>query len=245
MKDKISISLDEQMVSALDGLVDNKTVRNRSQAVEFVLSQYFESNAPLKAVLLGGKMEESAKSIHNIAAILSQLKKAGISEIIVAGGKATENIFSEIQNDAFFSKKSIFLREDKPMGTAGALKLASNYLSGTFVVSYLDVSFEMDLKKMIEQHKQTRALATMALTYVPTNGLTDYIRITGDTVTEFEYKTGRTTKLQNAAVYVFEVKLLEELPTRGSLEKDSFPQLAKDGKLKAFVFDTKWKHLED
>ena len=79
MKDKISISLDEQMVSALDGLVDNKTVRNRSQAVEFVLSQYFESNAPLKAVLLGGKMEESAKSIHNIAAILSQLKKAGIS----------------------------------------------------------------------------------------------------------------------------------------------------------------------
>ncbi len=244
MKEKISISLDQQTVSQLDGLVDNKLIRNRSQAVEFVLQQYFESNAPIKAVLLGGRIEENPKAMLNIESLLHQLKKAGVSEVIVAGGKATQKIFSAIQNDPFFSKKSIFLREDKPLGTAGAVKLASNYLSNTFVVSYLDVAFEIDLKKMIEQHQKSRATATMALTYVEGKNLTDYVRIKGDTVSEFEYKSGRTTPLQNAAIYVFEPNALDDFPSKGSFEKDVFPKLATDGKLKAFVFDTTWKHLE-
>ncbi|MDO8625812.1 MAG: hypothetical protein Q7R47_07030, partial [Candidatus Diapherotrites archaeon] len=78
MKEKISISLDEQVVLSLDGLIDNRTIRNRSQAIESVLTRYFESNAPLKAVLLGGKIEETKSSVSNIAQTLSELQKAGV-----------------------------------------------------------------------------------------------------------------------------------------------------------------------
>jgi NDP-sugar pyrophosphorylase family protein len=244
MKEKISISLDEQVLQALDGMVDQRTIRNRSQAIEFALSRYLETNAPIKAVLLGGGVTDPKKGPAKVAKVLQQLKDAGISEVVVAGGGATEKIFSAIADDPFFSKKSVFLREDKPRGTAGAVKLASNYLQGTFVVTYLDVAFEIDLKKMLQEHAKNRSAVTMALTYVPKGDLTDYVRVKGNSVTEFEYKTSRTTPLQNAAVYVFSQSVLDDLPSTGSLEKDVFPQLAKEGKLAGFVFDTEWKHAE-
>ncbi|MBS3061369.1 MAG: hypothetical protein J4215_02190 [Candidatus Diapherotrites archaeon] len=243
MKEKISISLDSGTIASLDQSIDNKLIRNRSQAVEFVLAQYFDSKAPLKAVLLGGKLEESAKLL-NLNKILDELAQAGVTELIVAGGKATERIFSEIQKHPFYSKKCMYLREDAPLGTAGAVKLAANYLQHAFIVTYLDVEFSMDLAKMVAFHKKSRGPATMAVTYVEGNNLTDYIRISGENISEFEYKSGRTTKLQNAAVYVFEPSILEELPSKGGLEKELFPQLAKEGKLRGFMFDTKWKHLE-
>lgn len=242
MKEKISISIEEHILPALDGLVDNRLIRNRSQAVEFVLQQYFDANAPVRAVLLGGKLESNVRTPGTISAILSQLKKAGISEILVAGGPATESLFNQVQTDPFFSPKAIFLREKTPQGTGGALKLAENYLKHTFVVAYLDVSFEIDLVDMLAQHKKNRALATMAVTYVQAQALTDYVRIKGDTITTFEYKSGRTTPLQNAGVYVFEPRLLSELSVPSSLEKDFFPSLVADGQLKAFIFDTQWEH---
>ena len=244
MKEKISISLEEQMLPALDSLVDNRMIRNRSQAVEFVLNQYFDANAPVRAVLLGGKIELESKTFQNVPMILSQLKTAGISEIIVAGGPATESIFNLIQSDNFFSSKAIFLRESSPQGTGGALKLAENYLKHPFILAYLDVAFELDILAMLAAHKKSRSLATMAVTYVPGDQLTDYIRIKGDTITTFEYKSGRTTPLQNAGIYVFDPRVLAEVQSKSSLEKELFPQLVGEGQLRAFIFDTKWKHLE-
>ena len=56
MKEKISITLDENMIKDIDCMIDGTKIKNRSHAIETLVSRSLGHNRPKTALfLLGGK----------------------------------------------------------------------------------------------------------------------------------------------------------------------------------------------
>ena len=57
--------------------------------------------------------------------------------------------------------------EETPAGTAGSVKLVEHYLDETFLVISGDALTDIDLTGLLEFHKRSGSLATIALKHVP------------------------------------------------------------------------------
>src|SRR3989344_6410779 len=51
---RLTISINNTVIDALDNFVDGNTIRNRSHAIETILSEKFGNQAVKKAIILGG-----------------------------------------------------------------------------------------------------------------------------------------------------------------------------------------------
>lgn len=239
MKERITITLDSKALASIDSLIGKDNIKNRSQAIEAVIMKHTLGNGSLKAIILAGKKPNRESIIQT----LDQLEKAGVNSIIVAGGKNNENVFSIVKMNDKFSDKSTFLREEKNMGTAGAIKSAEQQLQETFILVFADINYKINYQEMLEAHRSAGNLATMALTIPDKKAdYIDKVRVGGNKITSFEYKSKAPTKLQSAGIFIFDPKAIDYFPSEGSLEEEVLPELAKKGKLGFFLFDTAWKH---
>src|ERR671917_1505314 len=140
--------------------------------------------------------------------------------------------------------------ENKTLGTAGGIKNAERYLDGdTFVVVNGDVLTGMDLRKAIEIHKASEALATITLTSVEDPTAYGLVDVDHDMVVRrFIEKPAAdevTTSLVNAGIYVLEPEVLEMIPTgqEVSIEREIFPELQAMGRLRAYVSSSYWRDI--
>ena len=66
--------------------------------------------------------------------VVEQLAKAGFEEIIMAIGHFSELIQSFFGDGSKYGIKIIYSKEEKPLGTAGPLKLIRERLQDTFLI---------------------------------------------------------------------------------------------------------------
>ena len=125
-----------------------------------------------------------------------------------------------------------YVVEEQPLGTAGGIKNAEEYLDeGPFVATNGDVLTGIDLAEVIDAHVKSNALATITLTSV--DDPTAYGLVEVDhrlRVKRFVEKPGSDevrTSLINAGIYVFERQVLNMIPKgqEVSIEREIFPQL--------------------
>src|SRR3989344_4118657 len=95
--------------------------------------------------------------------LIDWAKQQGITEVIMMTGYKAEVIQDYFKNGEKFGMKIIHSRENQPLGTGGALKLAQKYAKGTFCYVNGDNMTEVNLKKVIEFHKQQQADITAVL----------------------------------------------------------------------------------
>ena len=242
MKEKISISVEKELLKQVDNFVDGRNVRNRSQAVERILAEHFGSRGISKAIVLMGRSKNISKT--GLKSTLDMMKSAGVSEIIMAGGENNDMIFKHLGTGKESGVRIEYLKEKDLRGTAGCVNLAKDSFDSRFIVVAGDTSFTFDLKKMIASHMEKRSIATIGVTAVKLEDSTDSLILEGDRIVHFNYKDEKPTYMTNAGVYIFETEIFEYIPAKGSLERDVFPKLAKEGKLNAYVFYRQWKHNE-
>ncbi|KHO46267.1 MAG: mannose-1-phosphate guanyltransferase [archaeon GW2011_AR3] len=242
MREKVSISLDKEILEKADATVDGIAVRNRSQAIEHALRAYFGSSGVEKAFVLLGR-SRNIKEAH-LNHLIGMAKSVGVKEILIAGGPNNEKIFQILGSGSKYGIKVDYVEEKELKGTAGSIWLAKNMLDSTFLVIAGDTSFTFDLIKMVEFHKSKGSMVTMGVTAVKLEDSTDSIILEGEKVVHFNYQDKKPTYMTNAGVYLFEPEIFRHMPSKGSLEKDVFPGLAKEGKLYAYVFYREWKHNE-
>src|ERR671916_784489 len=140
--------------------------------------------------------------------------------------------------------------EYSALGTAGGIKNAARYIEGggPIVAVNGDVLSGMDLRKMIQQHESSGALATITLTSV--EDPTDYGLVEVDhemVVHRFIEKPAAdevTTNLVNAGIYVLEPEVLEMIPPAQeiAIEREIFPELQAMGRLRAYVSSSYWRN---
>jgi NDP-sugar pyrophosphorylase family protein len=233
MQEKISISVDAELIKKADQLIDGISVKKRSQAFEKILRDYFSSINIKKAIIL------LAKSRPNKEFLLKNIKKLEelfVGEVLIAGGKNNDDIQRFLSNERFRLSLT-YLEEEKLLGTAGIIHFSKNKLNSNFIVMAGDTLFDFDIKKMVEFHNKNNNLATIGLTTMPLSKSTDKIDVEGNKIISFEYKATSSTYLTNAGIYVFSPEIFSFLPKEGSLERDVFPKLCRQGKLSAFFFN--------
>ena len=258
MKERITITLDRNLIEQIDKRIDGINIKNRSSEIENLLSEALGTNIPKKAVLLvGGKgtrlkplTDKTPKALLPINGkpvtehILDLLKKYGIRDIVLCVGHLKDKIKSHFEDGSRFGVNITYIEEDEPLGTAGPLRLAKEHLKESFIVSNGDELKNINIPRMFRLHKRKDALATLALTTVDDPTQYGVARLDGSRIVEFVEKPKKDetpSNLINAGFYILEPEVLGMIPNGFSmLEKDVFPKLAKMNRLRGFPFAGQW-----
>jgi NDP-sugar pyrophosphorylase family protein len=140
-----------------------------------------------------------------------------------------------------------YVVEPMPLGTAGAVKYAEQYLDDSVVVFNGDVLTEIDLPAVIRLHRERQAKATIVLT--PVENPAAYGLVETDPegrVRRFLEKPKPdeiTCDTINAGIYVLEPHTFDRIPTdtTWSIERSYFPSLVERGEtFVAYVYDGYW-----
>ena len=142
------------------------------------------------------------------------LKAQGIGEVILGTGYMADQVQAFFRRGEEFGLRVCYSREDKPLGTGGALKLAEPLLSDPVVVLNGDSYVEWSLAATRDLFAQKDASVVMILQAVPDVARYGSVTIEpGGRVTEFVEKGTRTgAGLINAGVYLVRKEIVAALP---------------------------------
>jgi NDP-sugar pyrophosphorylase family protein len=261
MKERITVTLDTNLIRQIDKRINNIDIKNRSQEIELLLAEALGTNIPGKAVLLvGGKgtrlkplTDKTPKALLEVRGkavtehLFDLLKKYGIREVIFCTGHLKEKIRDYFGDGSKFGMNVGYVDEDEPLGTAGPLKMAKNMLKDSFIVSNGDELKNINIPRMFRLHRRKNALATIALTTVDDPSHYGVARLDGSRIVEFvEKPQNPPSNLINAGFYIMEPEVIGMIPDGfAMLEKDVFPKLAKLGRLRGFPFSGQWFDIGD
>jgi mannose-1-phosphate guanylyltransferase len=101
---------------------------------------------------------------------LTRLRKSGVRDAIINVHHYADMVIDRMKAAGNFGMNIEFSREDVLLDTGGGLKQAAWFLGGRsgaqedpFILHNVDVISNIDLQRMVESHRQTKALATLAV----------------------------------------------------------------------------------
>ncbi len=258
MKERITITLDKELIKQIDKRIDGNIIKNRSQQIEVLLAKSLGANVPEKALLLvGGKgtrlrpltyktpkgmLEVNGKTV--IEHLFDMLTKYGIRDIILSVGYLKEKIMDYFGDGSKFGVNIAYIEEEEPLGTAGPLKLARPYINSSFIVMNGDELKDINIPRMYRLHRRKGASATVALKTVADPTAYGVAKLEGTRILQFVEKPkleDAPSNLINAGFYILEPRVIDMIPDGyAMLEKDVFPELAKKGMLRGFPFEGQW-----
>ncbi|MDI6778522.1 MAG: sugar phosphate nucleotidyltransferase [Patescibacteria group bacterium] len=259
-RQRLTITLDDQLLRKIDKRVDGHKIRNRSHAIEALLNDKLQSKILKKAIVLGGGhgIEFEGKTISKlllpidgktlIEKNIEILKEHGITDLILSLGGLADQIREKLGDGSKYGIKVIYFERDR--GTAGVLRQAKSILDETFLMMNGDIYLEnIDLLDMYDFHKNHKAKASILLTTVNDPSLFGSVLLKGDMITKFSEKPKAKesySHLINGGVYLFEPEVCSMVtPETISLEGNVFPRLSEEKKLYGYFLDTRWIHLHD
>jgi mannose-1-phosphate guanylyltransferase len=134
-----------------------------------------------------------------------------------------------------------------PLGTGGPLKKAEKLIGHNepFIMLNGDIYADINYGELLETHRKTGALATIALCKVDDPCSFGVADLYGSTIRRFVEKPARghaPSNLINAGAYVLSPEVFEYIPEGRavSLEREVFAKLAEKGKLSGHCIDGLW-----
>lgn len=258
---RLTITLKKSVLSNVDRIIDGTKIRNRSHAIEYLITQSLTPKVSQAVILAGGRglnmrpfTFEMPKGLFPVGGkpileyLVEMLVKYDVREIIFSIGHLGGKIKDYFADGKKFGVKITYIQEEKPVGTAGALSLAKKYLkSDTFLLVHGDILIEINLNDFIFFHREQDSLATIALTSVVDPSDFGEVALHGAKITKFVEKPkkgSQTSQLISCGLYVLNKAIFNYFPNShfGQLE-NIFPRLAKDKKLAGFLFEGKWDDI--
>lgn len=203
-RERITISIREDILKAIDKRIDGVRLRNRSHAIESLVSDTLGLDTISDAVILAGG-DNPEKSLPAIKDSLLRLKQIGLKDVIIAIGYKGDKIKNELNDGKEYGLKLTYL--DKGEGTGGAILPLKTAIKKTFMVINIKNKLELDYKMLSDFHKAGNSIATVA-----TNNI----------------KTFEGIYLLEPEVYSYLPKGFS------MLEEDIFPKILKEGKLSIY-----------
>ena len=168
---------------------------------------------------------------------IEQLKKNGITEIIMIIGHLGHKIVEYFGDGSKFGVKIQYIEEKEPLGTAGAFYYLKELLTSEyFLLVFGDVFFSIDINRMERYHVARRSQATL---FVHPNSHpfdSDLITMDGEgRIHKFDSKNNKRDywykNCVNAGFYILSQSICERIkqPVKTDLEKDILMKLADEG----------------
>lgn len=249
--ERVTITIDKELLARIDNSVDGKEVRNRSHAIESLVMKALQSVKLDTVLLLAGgatvtlgkeKIPKVMVPVHGVPILAHQiamLRKYDIRHIVIAAGNATEIIRSYFGDGNSFGVRIEYLEEKSELGSAGAIGLLKGKAHGTFAVMNADTLMNPDIAGMVAFHKAQKIEGTILLSSTHTPEAFGVVRVNGNKIVEFieRPKQDMQSSLISAGFYVFEPAVLAQIPKKHFTSGELFRKLIKQQQLAGFLHD--------
>lgn len=166
--------------------------------------------------------------------VVSEAVAQGFRRFVFCTGYGAEQVEKEVRAAHPKGLELEFSPEDKPLGTAGAVKNAERLLrSDAFVILNGDSLCPFEFRAMIAFHQEKKCPASVALVEASPNSDGGFVRTDSDSkIMGFREKSHESSHVYlNAGVYVFDRSVLSHIPNGKpfSIELELFPILIRAG----------------
>ncbi|WP_337859801.1 NDP-sugar synthase [Ferroplasma sp.] len=164
--------------------------------------------------------------------LLDSYYSAGIKDIIVTTGYKFSSLITSIIENKHNDQAILFSVEEEPAGTAGSVKMVSNFLDDTFVVGSGDILSDFNIAEILDFHRKNKAMITIVLTEVDDPSQFGIVEMENNKIVRFLEKPGKDETFSNIAstgIYVIEPEILDyinDIPY--DFARDLFPNLMKN-----------------
>src|SRR5918992_1212598 len=166
------------------------------------------------------------------------LAAAGVERVVVSCAAGKEALFAEgLQG---LGCEIVPVGEPEPLGRGGGLRFAAQARQEDDDVFALnaDELLDLDFAALLARHRETGAAAT--ITVVPLRSPLGVVDLDAEDVVTGFREAPRLPFWASCGVYVLGGEALARLPERGDHERTTFPELASEGRLRAFRHEGVW-----
>ncbi len=178
--------------------------------------------------------------INNVPIIewqIKYLKKFNIRNFVICTGFKTEQIENHLTAKNNLGVDITLSVEKIPLGTGGAIKKAKKYINDSFIVINGDTITNIDINKLAKKENSIAAIELRTKFGI--------MEILENKVIQFKEKKELANLWMNAGIYHLEKSIFRDLPFKGDIEKTTFPEYAKKGKLNTVKFENvKWYSID-
>ncbi len=183
------------------------------------------------------------------------LKAAGVKEIVLAVSVMDDVIKNYFKEGEKLGIKIHYTGEKHPKGTAGAMKLAENYLKDdNFFMLNGDVILNYDMGEMLKFHEKNKGIGTIAGKTVEDPSRYGVLIVNSEThqllkfleKDEYSPPNGKIGPMPiNAGVYILEPEIFSfiEPNKKVSIERQVFPRVADEKKLFYYPITGIWNDV--
>lgn len=158
-RERITISIREDLLQRIDQRIDGVKMRNRSHAIELLVSESLGlSQISFAIIMAGGK--GAMKLLPSVEEAIRGLKRFGFDEVIIAVGFLGDKIKNVLGDGKKFGIKINYIEGGE--GTAGALLPIKEKIKKTFVVINIDETMNINVKNLVDFHRQHLSVITVA-----------------------------------------------------------------------------------
>ena len=259
-RNKITITLRQELIKRIDLSVDGEKIRNRSHAIEYLLGHALTPKVSKALILAGGRglkmkplTEELPKPllpIHGRPVLQHQielLRNFDVRDVYILIGHLGEKVKYYFGDGSKFGINITYIEQPRrELGTGYALYLTRNFFAqDPFVMIYGDELIDINLKDFIDYYLESNPIAVIALTSTKHPHPYGAARLRGDSIVEFMEKPNAreaSSHVISAGLFCLNPKIFQHLNSKTSLalEKNVFPELAKESNLKGYLFEGQW-----
>jgi dTDP-glucose pyrophosphorylase len=176
--------------------------------------------------------------------ILTSAVSQGFENFVISVnylGKQIENYFGD---GSAWGVSITYLREEEPLGTAGALSLLPRGAPGPIVVSNGDLVTNLDYRAMIQNHEQSGATISMAIRRFELRNPYGVVATNGEFVEGIVEKPAYVSQV-NTGIYVLAPEVLTSLQPNSFLNMTDLVQnaLNQNEKVAAFAIHESWMDI--
>ena len=184
--------------------------------------------------------------------LFEKLSKIGVTGVICNTYYLADKIIERYSNNNFGINFN-YIKEDTLSGTAGGVKKCQSFFDkdSSFLVLSADGLSDVDLKKAIEHHKNTGAVATIGIKKIAMEDVPHFGVVVTDNngyITEFQEKPSveeAKSNYINTGIYIFDYKIFDYIPenTFYDFAKNVFPELLKEHAINTFEVKEYWSDI--
>ncbi len=172
--------------------------------------------------------------------VVENLRLNGFTDLVFTVGYKKEKIMDYFGDGNKFGVKIKYAVEEEPKNTAGSIVDFKGKMKDDFLVVMGDHITDINLRKMMDEHKKSKAIATIALTKHEMQLEYGIVGLEKSEITEFTEKP-RYDFYINTAIYAFGQEIFNFIKEREDFAKHVFPRLiAAKKKINPYMFDEYW-----
>ena len=167
--------------------------------------------------------------------ILESAKRSGFINFHISIYYLGHMIQKYFNNGSKWSVKINYIKEKKPLGTVGSLRLIKKKFDSPFIVMNCDVMSDINFQELIKYHKTNNSIATVVVKTFNLQNPYGVIRSNGKNFIDFNEKPITKSNI-SAGIYIFNPIVIDLVKQFSIKDIPSLFKKLKEKKMKTIVY---------